>query len=347
MAKILHIIPYDGVGGVESAARSVGAVSDQTFELVIEFIFKNVTTGKGRWLTFIPWPLFSAAWRASRPDIDVLVMSLWRSAIVGLIAKLLRPKVKLVAFLHNSKDAHLFDFLFTRLAVLFATEVWADSSATLNCRVPWIQKKSCRVISFVTRRFDITPEMHVKPSFIFWGRINKTKGLDRSLHLFAEIHKRHPEAHLQIIGPDGGSLLVVQALCASLGLRDVVRFSGVATHDEICDFARQASFYLQTSNYEGMAMSVVESMQLGLVPVVTPVGEISSYCRHGENAIIVRSDEKAIQDVDDLLASNERYQVLRVNAIATWKDRPLYRDSFLAACESVLDGAVTETRSDS
>ena len=38
-----------------------------------------------------------------------------------------------------------------------------------------------------------------------------------------------------------------------------------------------ASFYLQTSKFEGFAMSVVESMMMGLVPVVTPVGEIGRY----------------------------------------------------------------------
>jgi glycosyltransferase involved in cell wall biosynthesis len=342
MSKIVHVIPYDGVGGVECAARSVGAVSTQEFEFAVDFIFKNVTAGRGRWATFNPWPILSAAWRGSRSDVDVLVISLWRSAIVGLVAKLLRPNLKVVAFLHSSKDEHVFDYLFTRLAVFFATEVWADSDATLNCKIPRNLKVGCRVISFVINRLDAIPEKKVEASFVFWGRIAQEKGLDRALHLFAEIHKRRREARMRIIGPDGGSLLAIQELSVSLGLKDFICFSGAATHDEIVSLARQASFYLQTSIYEGMAMSVVESMQLGLVPVVTAVGEIASYCRDGDNAVIVRSEEKAVDEVVELLVSNERYQALRANAIATWKDRPLYRESFLAACAAVVNGALAE-----
>jgi glycosyltransferase involved in cell wall biosynthesis len=342
--KVVQIIPYDGVGGVESAAQSIGVVNDRNFEFSIDYIFKDLIAQRGRFFTFNPWSIVCAAIRASRPDIDVLVLSLWRSAIVGIIAKIIHPKLKLVVFLHSSRDAHLFDFLLTRTASLVATEIWADSRATLACRLPRSLKKRCRIISFVTRRFDLPPEKPVDASFIFWGRINKNKGLERALQLFSEIHKRHPDACFYIIGPDGGALPLVRDLTASLGLMDVVKFNGVASLEEIAVVAQKASFYLQTSSYEGMAMAVVESMQLGLVPVVTPVGEIASYCEHGENAIVVRSDDKAVQDIEDLLASNERYQVLRTNAIATWKDRPLYRGSFLAACEAVLDSTVAYSR---
>ena len=337
VTKVVHLIPYDGVGGVELAARSMmgsGRLGDIEFK--IDFIFKNIVAGKGSWATFNPFPILSAAWRASRSDVDVVIVSLWRSAIVGLLAKLMRPKLKLVVFLHLPSDVHLLDFVFTRLSVWLATEVWADSEATLLGRVPGIRSEKCRVISFVTQRFVAAPVSPVEASFIFWGRINQQKGLDRAIRIFAAVHKRRPEARFSIVGPDGGALHATQQLCASLGLKEQIVFFGAVTHAEIARLARGASFYLQTSDIEGMAMSVVESMQLGLMPVVTPVGEIGSYCRHGENAVIVTSDEKAVEDIMDLLHANDHYQVMRSNAIATWKDRPLYRESVLKACGELL-----------
>jgi glycosyltransferase involved in cell wall biosynthesis len=123
-----------------------------------------------------------------------------------------------------------------------------------------------------------------------------------------------------------------------LGLNDAITFSGAATHDEIAVFARNASFYIQTSQYEGMAMSVVEAMQMGLVPVVTAVGEIRSYCRNGYNGIVVESDQQSVEAILQLLHSKERYQALRSAAIATWKDQPLYRDSILQACKDMYYG---------
>jgi glycosyltransferase involved in cell wall biosynthesis len=102
---------------------------------------------------------------------------------------------------------------------------------------------------------------------------------------------------------------------------------------------------LQTSLYEGMSMSVIESMQMGLVPLVTPVGEIGAYCKQGMNAVIVESDQKAAEDILDLLNANDRYQLLRVNAIATWKDKPLYHESILVACKAAIHGGNSDMES--
>jgi glycosyltransferase involved in cell wall biosynthesis len=81
-----------------------------------------------------------------------------------------------------------------------------------------------------------------------------------------------------------------------------------------------------------MAMSVVEAMQLGLVPVVTPVGEIPRYCLNGLNSIIVSDDERAVEDVLLALNKAETFQSLRRNAIATWDEIPVYKDSVIEAC---------------
>ena len=336
MPKIVHLVPYDGIGGVEAAARSMGSLTHENISFDVAYIYQNLNAGRPSTSMFSPWPLVTAAWRIRNVPPDVLIVSLWRSAIVGLIAKVLRPRIKLVTFLHNSTNVHFPDFVLTRLSVLFSTAVWADSQATLSGRVPDMQSKKCHVISFVTRRFDPLPLCPAIPSFIFWGRITQQKGLDRAIHLFANIQNRYPHSRFWVIGPDGGALQATQALCLSLGLEDSVTFLGSATHDEIVGYARNASFYLQTSHFEGMAMSVVEAMQLGLVPVVTPVGEIANYCLDGVNAVVVLSDQQAQADVIDLLDASARFKSMRADAIATWANQPLYRDSVLSACQDVL-----------
>ena len=78
-------------------------------------------------------------------------------------------------------------------------------------------------------------------------------------------------------------------------------------------------------------------MQLGLVPIVTPVGEVGAYCHHGKNSVIIDTDEQAVEDVLRVLSSNESYQALRSMAIASWKQQPLYRDSVLNACRSIVE----------
>ena len=329
--KIVHLIPYDGIGGVETAARSMGELNHNGIDFKVEFIFK-----KGGFGLFNPLALLFAVGRIFSRNPDVLIVSLWRSAIVGILAKCLRPRLRLVVFIHDTADAHFLDFIITRLALLLTYSVWADSMASLRERFPGLISQKCQVISFVTQRFKIAPEQKVKPCFIFWGRLHQKKGLDHALLIFAEIIKHQPTAQFWIIGPDGGVFQSTQRLCESLGLKDKVSFLGAATLDEIENYAHKATFYLQASRYEGMAMSVVEAMQMGLVPIVTPVGEIPSYCSHGINALIIKANRQVVEDVNDLLNNNEKYQTIRNKAIATWKERPLYAQSILQACELLV-----------
>jgi len=336
--KIVHLIPRDGIGGVETAVRSIGKVKHDGIDFVVDFIFKTVVqaNARHRWTSFKPLALLSSARRIVGCKADVLIVSLWWAAIVGILAKCLKPRLKLVVFIHDTVDAHWLDFIFTRLAMRLAHEVWADSQASLRERFPNLAAGKCRVISFVTRRFDALPAREVSPDFIFWGRIHAKKGLDRALRIFAGVQRHNPAARFWIIGPDGGVLLSMHEQSKSLELTDKIFFLGATTLEEIVHHAQKATFYLQTSKYEGMAMSVVEAMQMGLVPIVTPVGEIPSYCSHGVNALILKTDLQAVEDVRDLLSSNEKYQLMRLNAIATWKDAPLYAESVLQACEELL-----------
>ena len=336
MPKIIHLVPYDGIGGVETAARSMSQLKYGSIDFEVNFLFKKVAHARQRWASFDPLSFLLAARKIGIDRPDVLIVSLWRSAIVGILAKLLRPELKLVVFIHNAVNAHWLDSIFTCLAISLAHEVWVDSQASQRERIPHVSSEKCRIISFVTRHFEVLSARTVGPNFIFWGRITPQKGLDRALRIFAEVLRRHPNARFWIIGPDGGILNGTQQLCKALGVTEAVVFLGAATLDEIAVHARMASFYLQTSLFEGMAMSVVESMQMGLVPIVTSVGEIASYCQHGENAVVVQSDQQALETILSLLACDAQYQAMRLKAIATWNDKPHYAESVLHACEALL-----------
>ena len=229
------------------------------------------------------------------------------------------------------------DRLLTRLAACLADRVWADSHETLTQRIPGLAADKGEVISFVTERIDPLPTQLVRPDFVFWGRIHAQKGLLRAVGLFADVLNQRPDACFYIIGPDGGALTQLRSLVVDLGLGSAVQFLGPMCFSGIQEVARKASFYLQTSELEGMGMSVVEAMQFGLVPVVTPVGEIGHYARQGENAVVVQDDATAAAEVLALLNDDARYQAMRRGAVATWKDQTLYRDSVLAACRAFLN----------
>jgi glycosyltransferase involved in cell wall biosynthesis len=125
-----------------------------------------------------------------------------------------------------------------------------------------------------------------------------------------------------------------------LNLEGSVSLLGAKPWEDILQHAVESSFYLQTSMYEGMALSVVEAMQAGLVPIVKPVGEISSYTRDGESAIWLGDGPGALEEgatkVVDLISNASKWRAMRAAAVNVWKDQPLYADDVLAAANEVL-----------
>lgn len=343
MPSIVHVVPYDGIGGVEVAARSLGNAEYPGFEFSKYYLVNKCGTsppdgGTGQFRSENnPLAYLEAIKHVLTRRPAVLIASLWRSCVVAIVIKLLRPKTRVVTFLHLASDVHWPDKVLNRMAMQISTEIWADSKTTMEARVPKALQARARVISFLVER---QPEpAYVLPNrrFLFWGRLHPQKGLVRALRLFAGVRAVLPGATFHLIGPDGGARAELETEVKRLGLGGAVFFLGPMARPDIFDFARSCSFCLQTSVDEGMAMSVIESMQLGLVPVVTPVGEIGRYCHDSQNAIVVTDDGDAVQRVIALIGDGARYQRMSRAAFATWQAQPLYRDDVVAACTRLVN----------
>lgn len=350
LKRIVHLIPYHNIGGVEIAARSLPTGCQGKLEFQRNYLVRvpGSTFEAGEY----HGPPISlnnprAYWHAlclfySDPP-DLLVASLWRSALILICLKILRPRTKVVIFLHSAHDVHVVDQVVNRFAMFLSDAIWADSSVTLQRRVPrWLRNKG-RVVSFLLNRQSLPVQSDPTPEFIFWGRLSALKGLDRALGLVAAVVGHRRDARFTIIGPDGGIEGQLRAQVAELGLCENVVFKGPMGHEDIASAASSASFYLQTSLVEGMAMSVVEAMQSGLVPVVTPVGEIARYCRDQESAIFVHEDDAAVEAVLTLLSDPDQYRRMSCAAAKYWQEKPLYRDDFLDAAKELIDSRGYET----
>ena len=347
MKRIVQLIPYDAIGGVEVAANSIHAGDHNETHGGLRFERQYLVNrsgaacgpadyhGPNRSL-YNPRPYLHALSRLFRKPPDLLVASLWRSALVLILLKMARPKQKTVLFLHLAHDVHWLDRIANQIAMRLADGIWADSAATLNQRVsPNLQHKG-RVISFLLESRSLPEISNPAPEFIFWGRLSPQKGLERALNIFSRILPLAPDAHFKIIGPDCGVENDLKARVEQLGIAENVSFTGAKSQADIHTIASRASFYLQTSLDEGMAMSVVEAMQIGLVPVVTPVGEIARYCVDGKNAVWVQEDATAVDVVMALLSDADRYKRMSYAAAEYWQEKPLYRDDFLAAATEFI-----------
>ncbi len=343
----VQVVPFDGIGGVETAARSTpdAVQSHYRFQKFYLFTVQPVacdalTKKNSPSRRVLDHP--RVYWRALqhllylRPEL--VISSLWRSCIVAIALKLLRPSTKLVTFLHFAADVHLADGVINRIAMLLSTEVWADSQATLDARVPLLLKNRTRVISFMIERRALPTLRTPSSRFVFWGRLHKQKDITRALRFFSQIQARKADAEFLLIGPDDGELGELENQVIRLGLGASVRFTGGMERAAIFELAQNYSFYLQTSQLEGMAVSVVEAMQLGLVPVVTPVGEIARYCVNDQNAVLVLDDEASAECVLALIDNVKEYQRIANSAVQTWQAKTTYQEDVMMACGELLAG---------
>ena len=334
--NIIHLIPVEAIGGVERAALTMRFISNDFLNFNVTTIFPSHKKIKF-FVLWNPYYYIKTIFRLLESKPEILILSLWRSCIVGFVLKLIQPKMKVVLFLHFPKNIHFLDRLFTNLISKISIQIWADSSETIKGRLDLNLHKKSRVISFVTEKIYVENNLiNLKPIFFFWGRIQKQKNLISSLLLFSEIKAKIEDAKFVIIGPDGGDLELVKKNIIELDLIDSVNITGPLHFSEIKKLSLGASFYLQTSVLEGMALSVVEAMQLGLVPIITPVGEIKNYCIDGFNAVVIDNEKNTVNKVLDILNNVESFQNLRKNAINTWKNSIRYEDNILVNCRELL-----------
>ena len=116
---------------------------------------------------------------------------------------------------------------------------------------------------------DETPyAANATPVFGYLGRLLRyTKGLDALLEGFAQYSRQH-DGELVLIG-DGPDRVELEALAASLGIADRVRFLGQRFGDEKLALLRSCDAFLHTSRHEGLPGAVLEAAALGLPLILT------------------------------------------------------------------------------
>ena len=343
--RVVHILARYGLGGVETAARSMAAREDLACDFHLLFVAGNTlavgsprVVAPGRGSTANPLAHLAVLRRCLALRPDVVIVSLWRSVPLLVALMLLRPSIRRVMTVNSARAAHVVDALMLRVGVAVADEVWGDSAAAIIQR--HVTARS-RIISFVSDRLPPCPATELRPHFAAWARIDRHKGFDQALELIAALVASGHDARFDLYGPDGGARGGLAAQAHRLGIADRVHFYGPFDRVQLTRIAATASFFLLPSRFEGMAMACVEAMQLGLVPVVTPVGEMAHYVIPGETGILIDPEriEHSAADVAALLAVPDRFIAMRRAAIARWASAPLYADDMCAAANALAQGA--------
>ena len=117
--------------------------------------------------------------------------------------------------------------------------------------------------------FEAFPALRGQRLLLFLGRLHAKKGLQVLCQAWREIEARWPDAHLVLAGPDAGNMqLSLEQLCGTLGSRRVT-FTGMLEGALKWSALQAAEVFLLPSYSEGLSVSVLEAMGMGLPVIVS------------------------------------------------------------------------------
>lgn len=360
---LLYIIHDIQLGGVEVALVSAIPKLNEHYDLTVavlgqidpKMISHLSDSQKSCFKTFdyplisYPFNIFRIAFSLLKMKPDIMISSLWRASLAGRIVKAMDRTIVFIPFIHSTTFFHQFDKIFTLLAIRSADQIFTDSSATTE----FVKKEhfpACPVtaISFFTQK---SPAQKSNPPlsgdvirFMFLGRLNPVKNLPLAIDTIGALRSRGLNVHLDIFGRDDGMLADIQKHIARNNLQSVVQFRGELNVDQKLQAFREHHFLIQLSFREGMAMSVAEAMQNGLVCFVTPVGEIQNYAEDMHTAVFANTGSKeewaaSLEKLESCARDPVIYQQISNNSYDYFKEVVTYADSLTATVDHISGGA--------
>ena len=113
LLRAVHLIPFDGIGGVEISAKSLPPGVYGGMEFHKYFLADKTGTDRTSFQHCGPAKSVNSPRIFIRAIVwlvkfkpELIIASLWRSCVVLVLIKLFRPWTKVVVFLHFTKDVH-------------------------------------------------------------------------------------------------------------------------------------------------------------------------------------------------------------------------------------------------
>ena len=123
------------------------------------------------------------------------------------------------------------------------------------------------------------------------GRLNPQKNFALFLDIAAQLAPRFPGLHFILAG-DGPEEKMLREKAAALGIADRVTFSGYVADTRLVYLA--ADVLLMPSRYEGLPMTLLEAMAMGLPVVASQLDGIAEVIGDGREGFLVPSDDASL-----------------------------------------------------
>lgn len=178
--------------------------------------------------------------------------------------------------------------------------------------LPLLSKKTIVISNGVA-----LPKMNMKAEkkfdLIFVGRLIKAKGIDILLDAISKLKEDGIIIKIAIVG-DGPLRFLLQEKVVNLGIENMTVFLGA--RKDVPNLMQQSKFFVLPSRWEGLPLTILEAMGLGIPIIATQVGGVIDVIRNGKEGILLpKENPVALKNaVLSLLTDNELANELATNA---------------------------------
>ena len=155
-----------------------------------------------------------------------------------------------------------------------------------------------------------------KKRILFVALLNPIKGVPYLLQALAKLRKKREDFVLDIVG-DGPNRKEYEELTKKLGLKQLVRFHGLKTKQEVAEFMRNCNFFVLASLWENLPCVLIEAMASGLPIVSTKVGGIPEIINEKVGILVPPGDVDALtKAIDYMLGHWQDYSSEKISQYA-------------------------------
>lgn len=164
-----------------------------------------------------------------------------------------------------------------------------------------------------------------KTIFVYTGKLNKGKGLELLLKVWARVVGRCDCVHLYLVGSGQYQALgcenELRCFVAEHRLETHVTFTGYV--ENVHEYLQAADYFLLPSESEAHPLSLIEAMSCGLPTISTAVGGMLDIVEDGVNGRLVElGDDKALEDgILEFIGHPEASKQLGIKARASVVER--------------------------
>ena len=152
---------------------------------------------------------------------------------------------------------------------------------------------------------------------LYIGRIEPNKGIDYTFEACKALKSEGIRFHLNFAGKEETEGQYIPKFKEEFG--EDFTFHGIVSGKKKTDVLKKCDIFLLPSFYEGLPMSLLETMSFGQVPVVTQVGSIPTVVTDKENGVFinVKNSTDIVTAIKKLVADRKFCTALSHNARET------------------------------